>query len=87
MDGKIDATDADVKKDLTETLNLNCKTSPLIKERKAVLDALIDELGVLQPDELMSYCNEVLYNLNNERDVKTPYVEVLLWYLESILEQ
>ncbi len=85
LDGKIDATDADVKKDLTETLNLNCKTSPLVSERKAVLDTLIDELSVLKPDELISYCNDVLDNLHNERDLKTPYVGILLWYLELIV--
>ena len=86
LDGKIDATDADVKKDLTETLNLNCTTAPLIKERKAVLDELMDEPSVLELDELVMYCDKILENLKNEQDVKTPYVGILLWYLKSIVE-
>ena len=45
MDGKIYASDPDVQFDLINTLNLNCVSSPIVAERKAVLDELIEDMG------------------------------------------
>ncbi len=83
-DGKIGADDADVQFDLVDTLNLNCASSPLISERKAVLDALIDDLGKVEEDRLHSYCADLLKIFDNEEDPKTPYVGVLIWYLQTM---
>lgn len=89
LDGKIDATDPDVKFDLVEVLNLNCDSSPIISERKAVLDALINDLnevaGTDNEDDIHSYCMERLEAFTNEQDAKTPYVGILRWYLQSMI--
>ena len=86
MDGKIASTDPDVEFDLVDTLNLNCSFSPIISERKAVLDALIEQLGEVEEDNLHNFCVSRLEVFLNEREVKTPYVGVLLWYLKSMIQ-
>ena len=86
LEGKIDATDIEVKKDLIETLNLNCPTAPLIAERKAALDGLIEDMGELEEENLQTYCEEMLENFQNEEDEKTPYVGILIWYLQSMID-
>lgn len=86
MDGKIASTDPDVEFDLVDTLNLNCFSSPIISERKAVLDALIEQLGEVEEDNLHNFCVSRLEVFLNEREVKTPYVGVLLWYLKSMIQ-
>ena len=86
MDGKIASTDPDVEFDLVDTLNLNCSSSPIILERKAVLDALIEQLGEVEEDNLHNFCVNRLKVFLNEREVKTPYVGVLLWYLKSMIQ-
>lgn len=85
LDGKIDATDIEVKKDLIETLNLNCPTASLIEERKAALDGLIEEIGEIEEENIETYCEEVLESFQNEKDEKTPYVGILVWYLQSMV--
>ncbi len=86
MDGKIGASDPDVEFDLTDTLNLNCTSSPIISERKAALDELIRDIGGVEEDRLHKYCTDMLVSFMNERDSKTPYVGVLIWYLKSMVE-
>lgn len=86
LEGKIDATDIEVKKDLIETLNLNCPTAPLIAERKAALDGLIEDMGELEEENLQTYCEQMLENFQNEGDEKTPYVGILIWYLQSMID-
>ena len=86
MDGKIGSTDPDVEFDLVDTLNLNCSSAPIISERKAVLDALIEQLGEVEEDNLHNFCVSRLEVFLNEREVKTPYVGVLIWYLKSMIQ-
>ena len=86
LDGKIDATDPDVRFDLIETLNLNCPTSPLIAERKAALDSLIEEIDYVGDENIIKYCALVYDSLLAESNPKTPYRGILLWYLETILD-
>lgn len=93
MDGKIGATDPDVEFDLVSTLNLNCLSSPIVSERKAVLDALIEDMSSamgnideLEMADLHKYCEDKLNVYLNEKDPKTPYVGILVWYLKSMAE-
>lgn len=86
-DGSIDASDPDVRFDLVNTLNLNCASAPLIAERRATLDALIDEIGKVEEKDLHIYCTELLNAFLDERDPKTPYVGILIWYLKTIVQQ
>ncbi len=85
LDGKIDAADPDVRFDLIHTLNLNCPSSPLITERKAALESLIDEMGLVPADDLAAYCSGILKGFQAETNPKTPYVGILIWYLESMV--
>lgn len=85
LDGRIDASDSDVRFDLVNTLNLNCASSPLIAERKAALDALISEIGKLEAKDLHRYCTEMLNAFMEERNPKTPYVGILTWYLKTMV--
>ena len=71
--------------DLVNILNLNCASAPLIEERRAALDALIDEIGKVDEKYLHSYCLEMLNVFMNERDPKTPYVGILIWYLQTLV--
>lgn len=85
VDGKIDAIDPDVRFDLVDTLNLNCPSSPLIAERKSALDSLIDELGNVTEENILDYCIMILSEFRAETEQKTPYVGILIWYLESLI--
>ncbi|MCM1121210.1 MAG: TIGR02646 family protein [Eubacterium sp.] len=84
-DGQIDAEDPDVRFDLVVTLNLNCVTAPLVSERKAALDALIDDLGSIEREDLHSYCAELLRVFMQEENPKTPYVGIIIWYLKTMV--
>lgn len=86
LDGKIGASDPDVSFDLLETLNLNCSSSPLIAERKAALDSLILALGNVEEDVLFDYCIAALEEFQAESNPKTPYVGILIWYLETLID-
>ena len=86
-DGQISATDPDVKFDLDQTLNLNYS---LIKsERKAALDALTEDMEKLFDDEtaLNEYIRMRLKGFESETDPKTPYVGILIWYLQGFLKE
>lgn len=86
-DGKIDASDPDVKSDLLNILNLNCPSSPLVAERKEALDSLISDIGDQAGNndkQILGYCISVLEAFRAETDTKTPYVGILIWYLETM---
>ena len=57
----------------------------LIEERKAALDGLIEEIGEIEEENIETYCEEVLESFQNEKDEKTPYVGILVWYLQSMV--
>lgn len=86
INGEIDATDSDVKFDLIDTLQLNCPTSPLITERKSALDSLIADIGTIEDNDLLPYCKEILSAFRLETTTKTPYVGILMWYLQTIVD-
>ena len=85
MDGKINSNDPDVRYDLLDILNLNCESSPIVEERKAALSQLQEELGMVREEKLYGYCVKLLEAFRNERDKKTPYVGIIIWYLQSII--
>lgn len=85
LDGQISARDKDARFDLVNTLNLNCPSSPLVAERKSALDSLITELGEIPENELLAYSRQVLNIFLSETTSKTPYVGILIWYLQSII--
>lgn len=85
-DGTITATDPDVCDDLNKVLNLNCPTSTLIAERKAVYDGLTADMANISTDGLRAYCMNLLSEFEQERNPKTPFVGIIIWYLKSMLE-
>ena len=89
LDGQIDASDPEVKSDLLDLLNLNCPSAPLVSERKSALDSLIQEIKEeTGADEgaMLSYCIEALAAFHAEKCIKTPYVGILIWYLQTMIE-
>lgn len=85
VNGEIDASDPDVKSDLVDILNLNRPSSSLIAERKAALDNLIAEIGSKADDAILPYCNSILDEFLTEANPKTPYVGILIWYLQTMI--
>lgn len=85
LDGKIDAADPDVQFDLVHTLNLNCSSSPLASERKSALESLINEIDDVPDGDRAAYCSFVLEAFRTEINPKTPYVGILIWYLQSMI--
>ncbi len=88
LDGKILATDPKVQKDLTTVLNLNSQSSPLPAEREAALNSLIDTIESilqLEPETAFVECQEILQAFQRETEKKTPYVGILIWYLQDFL--
>lgn len=84
LDGVIDARDPNVKYDLNRVLNLNAKTSPLIAERRAALEELIEDMGTVEPEDLLLYCEQRLVAFQKETEDKTPYQGILIWYLKEM---
>ena len=83
VDGIIKSDDAAVQHDLNEILNLNCPESPLIDARKKVLEALLDDISVA--DDMSELCQLYLAKFRAEKGEKTPFVGVLIWYLQELL--
>lgn len=88
-DGKISATDPDVRYDIEKNiLNLNCPNSPLIMGRKEVLSKLLEDMALLEDTgELLQYCRERLNVFINESGKKTEYVGILIWYLKDTISK
>lgn len=85
--GTIFSEDEDVNYDLNVLLNLNAHRSPIKGERRAALEELIAELGVLQPEVLEEVCQDYLDSFESENDPKTPYQGILIWYLRSFITE
>lgn len=89
-DGMIDAKDENVRKDLQQTLNLNCASvgSALPMERKKVLEAIQQDISatINDPSEFLDRCQEQLAFWESETDPKTPFVGIILWWLKHQLQ-
>ena len=83
VDGIIKSDDAAVQRDLNEILNLNCPESPLIDARKKVLETLMDDISAA--GDMPELCRLYLKKFRAEKDEKTPFVGVLIWYLQELL--
>ena len=83
--GEIKATDPEVEYDLINTLNLNCLLSPVVSERKEALNALVNDMAGEKTDDLLEYCRYRLEVFENEVDIKTPYVGIIIWYLRDMI--
>ena len=84
LNGKILAADVDIQFDLDKVLNLNCPDSPICSERKSALSVLQDDLGNIAMEDLLSYCQILKNEFLQETNPKTPYVGILLWYLQDM---
>lgn len=87
MDGSISATDPEVLYDLDTVLNLNSKTAPKLAQRREALNALIDDIGNISDNEkLLDYCQTRLQDFLDEDGQKTPYVGILTWLLQRLID-
>ena len=66
-------------------MNLNCTSSPLIAERKGALDPIIVEIDKVNDEDIPVYCRTLLAEFCAETTERTPYVGIIIWYLESLI--
>lgn len=85
VDGVITSKDPDVRYDLNDILNLNCPSSPLKAERKAALEELLTQIVSVEETNLLNICYLYLEMFQAETEVKTPYVGILIWYLQDMI--
>ena len=83
-DGTIKSTDKEIEQDINVRLNLNCSVDAvtLPQNRKAVLDAIQTEI-VGQDGDVYQKCKEQLDIWENEKDPKTPYIGMAIWWLKE----
>ena len=83
-DGTIKSTDKEIEQDINVRLNLNCSVDAvtLPQNRKAVLDAIQTEI-VSQDGDVYQKCKEQLDIWENEKDPKTPYIGMAIWWLKE----
>lgn len=86
INGEIFSDDADVQYDLNTVLNLNSRKAPVMGERKSALDSLISDIGLEKEEDIYEYCVKRLAVFEKEKEKKTPYVGILIWYLKTIIE-
>lgn len=87
--GEIYSDNPDISRDFDVCLNLNCTSSgvDLPKTRKLVLDALQKSIPDGSVSEILTYCKSALEMYESETDPKTPYVGILLWWLQDFIHK
>ncbi len=81
--GTIDASDDAIRRDLQETLNLNCEAAYLPQDRKAVIMEFNNWLKrAAQRGNVASTCRKRLEEIENSKD-KPAFAGVLLYLLEK----
>lgn len=81
-DGTIYSEDADINTDLNVTLNLNCNRFGLVDSRRDALQRMLKELQAKHSSgDIKRYCAKLL-NAYRENSPKTPYVGILIHWLE-----
>lgn len=90
-DGLITASDSDINKDLTITLNLNCMRDSvqLPMERKKALDAIEAEVNaeIESGISMLESCTHLYQRLLNINGKKPPYIGILLWWLKDCIDK
>ena len=90
-DGMIAASDSDINKDLTITLNLNCMRDSvqLPKERKRALDEIqaIILSKVEAGNSLLDSCTHLYQELLEIEDKKPAYIGISLWWLKDCIDR
>lgn len=86
-DGTIYSDDADIQKDLHETLNLNCEAVLLKQNRKSVLDAVKRNIFNKNKNTLSKrQLENMLTKIQQKRDGKyNPFIGIAIWYLKKKL--
>ena len=83
-DGRIKSEDSVIDEDLNKRLNLNCATVSLPENRKAVLDALIEDIRKNGPKgDIKNYCKRRLDVIRSMDDKKIPFIGIIIWWLEK----
>lgn len=87
-EGYITSDDKEIKTDLDETLNLNCRTSSLPENRKNVLDQTKKEIRKLcgnKNHEAYLDILKKLYKRYTEKEMLIPYCGIVIAWLEKEL--
>ncbi len=88
-DGYITSDDADINKDVDQTLNLNCKSSSLPENRKAVLEAEKKNIETVCKGKGHNTYLTVLqkrYEHYLTEGERTPYSGIVIAWLEKLLK-
>lgn len=67
-------------------INKGAEPHGLAELRKAALDSLIEGMDGVEEDDILDYCTETLQEFYSEKDDKTPYVGILIWYLQTTID-
>lgn len=86
-DGVIKAKDPEINDDIDKKLNLNCNYDgvTLPQNRKALLDAVQEAINS-EPGDLRDKCTKQLRMWESEKDPKTPYIGIAIWWLKRQIE-
>lgn len=83
-DGTIYSSDNDINDDLNVKLNLNCKSISLPQTRLEVLNELLRDIKKNHSTgDIKLYCRRRLDELKQPNKFKTPYVGILIFWLEK----
>lgn len=83
-DGTIFSADQEIDKQLNDVLNLNCRSLQLADCRKSALQTLIKEVQKKYPTgDIKEYCRKQLRLYEEQVQYKTPYVGILIYWLEK----
>lgn len=88
-EGYITSDDENIKTDVNDTLNLNCESRSLPKNRKAVLLQVKKEIGILCRNKSRQSYLEVLekyYKRYTEQGALIPYCGIVIAWLEKELK-
>lgn len=83
-DGTIFSDDRSINDQLNDVLNLNCKSLQLADCRKGALQTLLKEIKKRYPTgDIREYCQKQLKIYEEHIQYKTPYVGILIDWLEK----
>ena len=88
-EGYITSDDENIRVDVNDTLNLNCESRSLPKNRKAVLLQVKKEIGILCRNKSHQFYLEVLekyYKRYTEQRALVPYCGIVIVWLEKELK-
>lgn len=86
-DGTIFSDDPVINSDLNDTLNLNCASVGLVESRRRTLQAMLKQIQKKHATGDIRLCCERLLRRYQQASIKTPYLGILIWWLEKKVQR